>query len=159
MDDPVAQALAAIVQQLRAYMKGDHQALEDLADWLESSDLDPGAVSSAFQFILQLIEPYCTDLYVEKGTRRKVHNRILDQAERSLLSREAYGHLLRLRNQGDLDDLQLELVLNQIVGTRSEPVSLEEMKRIVNLVLFHAPEGEAADSSLPAGDEDLPRAH
>lgn len=159
MQDPVAEVLAVIVQQLRAYMKGDTHALEDLAEWLESGDLDAGAVSSAFQFILQIIEPYCSGLYVEKGTRRKVNNRILDQAERSLLCREAYGHLLKLRDRGDLDDLQLELILNQVLGTCSEPVGLDDLKRIINLVLFHAPDGEPVEGSVPAGEDDLPRQH
>lgn len=158
MDDPVAEVLAVIVQQLRAHMKGDSHALADLAEWLESGDPDPQTVHSAFQFILQLIEPYCSGLYVEKGTRRKVNNRILDRAERSLLSREAYGYLLRLRDQGSLDDLQLELILNQVVGTRSEPVDLELMKRIINMVLFHAPEGEA-QGPPPASEDELPRPH
>jgi uncharacterized protein Smg (DUF494 family) len=158
MNDPVAEVLVIIVQQLRAYMRGDTHALEDLADWLDSGDLDPGTVNSAFQFVLQLIEPYCSGLYVEKGTRRKVNNRILDQAERALVSREAYGHLLCLRDQGALDDLQLELILNQIVGTRSEPVDLDEIKRIINVVLFHSPDGED-DGVLPAGEDELPRPH
>jgi uncharacterized protein Smg (DUF494 family) len=139
-------------------MRGDTHALEDLADWLDSGDLDPGTVNSAFPFVLQLIEPYCSGLYVEKGTRRKVNNRILDQAERALVSREAYGHLLCLRDQGALDDLQLELILNQIVGTRSEPVDLDEIKRIINVVLFHSPDGED-DGVLPAGEDELPRPH
>lgn len=158
MDDPVDEVLMVIVQQLRAYMKGDTHALEDLADWLDSGEFEPAAVGSALQFLLALIEPYTTGLYVEKGSRRKVNNRILDRAERALLSREAYGHLLKLRDQGALDDLQLELVLNQIVGTRSEPVDLDELKRIVNLVLFHSPDGEGG-GSLPAGEDDLPRPH
>jgi len=158
MEDPVAEVLAVIVQQLRAYMKGDTHALADLADWLESGDVEAPAVNSAFQFILQLIEPYCSGIYVEKGTRRKVNNRILDQAERSLLSREAYGHLLRLRDQGALDDLQLELVLNQIVGTRSEAVDLDEIKRIIKIVLFHSPEGEV-EGLPPGGEDELPPPH
>jgi uncharacterized protein Smg (DUF494 family) len=158
MDDPVDEVLMVIVQQLRAYMKGDTHALEDLAEWLDSGEFEPAAVSSAMQFLLALIEPYTTGIYVEKGSRRKVNNRILDRAERALLSREAYGHLLKLRDQGALDDLQLELILNQIVGTRSEPVDLDALKRIVNLVLFHSPDGEG-EGSLPAGEDDLPRPH
>lgn len=158
MNDPVAEVLVVIVQQLRAYMRGDKHALEDLADWLDSGDLDPGTVNSAFQFVLQLIEPYCSGLYVEKGSRRKVNNRILDRAERELVSREAYGHLLHLRDRGALDDRELELVLNQIVGTRSEPVDLDEVKRIINVVLFNSPDGED-DGVLPAGEDELPRPH
>lgn len=158
MNDPVAEVLVVIVQQLRAYMRGDKHALEDLADWLDSGDLEPGTVNSAFQFVLQLIEPYCSGLYVEKGSRRKVNNRILDRAERELVSREAYGHLLHLRDRGSLDDRELELILNQIVGTRSEPVDLDEVKRIINVVLFNSPDGED-DGMLPAEEDELPRPH
>ncbi|HWN82127.1 MAG TPA: DUF494 family protein [Candidatus Udaeobacter sp.] len=156
MEDPVAEVLAVIVQQLRAALKGDGQALADLGEWLDSGDFDREAVQSAMQFLLQVVEPYTSGIYVEKGTRRKVNNRILDRAERALLSREAYGHLIQLRDQGKLDDLQLELVLNQIVGTRSDPVDLDEVKRIINVVLFHSPEGEG-DDTLPFGEDELPR--
>ncbi len=156
MDDPVADVLAVIVQQLRAALKGDARALEDLGEWLDSGDFEPQAVQSALQFILQVIEPYTSGIYVEKGTRRKVNNRILDRAERALLSREAYGHLLQLRDRGALDDLQLELILNQIVGTRSEPVDLDEVKRIINVVLFHSPDGDE-NESVPFGEDELPR--
>jgi uncharacterized protein Smg (DUF494 family) len=156
MEDPVAEVLAVIVQQLRAALKGDSQALADLGEWLDSGDFDREAVQSAMQFLLQVVEPYTSGIYVEKGTRRKVNNRILDRAERALLSREAYGHLIQLRDQGKLDDLQLELILNQIVGTRSDPVDLDEVKRIINVVLFHSPEGEV-DDTLPFGEDELPR--
>jgi uncharacterized protein Smg (DUF494 family) len=158
MEDPVAEVLAVILEQLRAALKGDAHALAELGEWLDSGDFDGEAVQSALQFILQVVEPYASGIYVEKGTRRKVNNRILDRAEGALLSREAYGHLIQLRDQGKLDDLQLELILNQIVGTRSDPVDLDEVKRIVNVVLFHSPEGEA-DDTLPFGEDELPRPH
>ncbi len=159
MQDPTGDVILFIVQQLRAFLKGDEHALEDLGDWLQSGEFDPGAVQSAFQFILQVLEPYCAGSYVEKGTRRKINNRILDTAERSLVSREAYGHLLYLRDRGDLDDLQLEMVLNQVVGTQTEPVGLEEMKRIINMVLFLSPDGEQQGYVPPGGEDELPRSH
>jgi uncharacterized protein Smg (DUF494 family) len=157
--DPVGEVILFIVGQLRAFMKGDEHALEDLSDYLLSGDFEPGAVQSAFQFILQVLEPYCTGIYVETGSHRKVHNRILDTAEQSLLSREAYGHLLHLRDRGDLDDLQLEMVLNQVVGTRVEPVGVEELKRIINYVLFMSPDGENQGFMPPGSEDDLPRPH
>jgi uncharacterized protein Smg (DUF494 family) len=156
MEDPVAEVLSVIVEQLRAALRGDAQAMADLGEWLDSGDFDREAVQSALQFLLQVVEPYASGIYVEKGTRRKVNNRILDRAEGELLSREAYGHLIQLRDQGKLDDLQLELILNQIVGTRTDPVDLDQVKRIVNVVLFHSPEGEG-DGTLPIGEDELPR--
>ena len=66
MQDPTAEVVHFIVQQLRAYMNGDEHALEDLSDWLESGEFDPGAAHSAFQFILQVLEPYCAGSFVEK---------------------------------------------------------------------------------------------
>jgi uncharacterized protein Smg (DUF494 family) len=156
MEDPVAEVLSVIVEQLRAALKGDTQAMADLGEWLDSGDFDRESVQSALQFLLQVVEPYASGIYVEKGTRRKVNNRILDRAEGALLSREAYGHLIQLRDQGKLDDLQLELVLNQIVGTRTDPVDLDQVKRIVNVVLFHSPEGEG-DGPLLIGEDELPR--
>jgi uncharacterized protein Smg (DUF494 family) len=147
------------VQQLRAYQNGDEHALEDLSDWLESGEFDPGAVHSAFQFLLQVLEPYCAGSFVEKGSHRKINNRILDTAESSLLSREAYGHLLHLRDRGDLDDLQLEMILSQVLGTQNEPVGLDEIKRIINLVLFLSPDGESQGYVPPGGEDELPRTH
>lgn len=159
MHDPIGDVLLFIVQQFRAYMNGDEHAIEDLSEWLDSGEFEPGAVHSAFQLILQLLEPYCAGSYVETGSRRKVNNRILDTVERALLSREAYGHLLQLRDRGDLDDLQLEMVLNQVLGTRNEPVDLAEIKRIINLVLFVSPDGESPGVVPPGGEDDLPRTH
>ena len=159
MQDPMGEVVLFIVQQIRAYMSGDEHALEDLTDWLESGEFDPEAIHSAFHFILQVLEPYCAGSFVEKGSHRKVNNRILDTAERSVLSREAYGHLLELRDRGALDDLQLEMILNQVLGTQTEPVNLEEIKRIINLVLFLSPDGENQGYMPPGGEDDLPRTH
>jgi uncharacterized protein Smg (DUF494 family) len=159
MHDPTGEVVLFIVQQLRAYVNGDEHALEDLSEWLDSGEFDPGAVQSAFQIILQVLEPYCAGSFVEKGTRRKINNRILDTAESSLLSREAYGHLLGLRDQGALDDLQLEMVLSQVLGTQNEPVGLEQIKQIINLVLYLSPDGESPGSLPPGGEDDLPRTH
>ena len=159
MNDPVGDIVLFIVQQLRAFQRGEEHALEDLADTLLSGDCEPGVVQSAFQFILQVLEPYCSGMYVEKGQHRKVNNRILDTAEESLISREAYGHLLHLRDRGDLDDLQLEMVLNQVVGTQLEPVTVEELKRIISHVLFTSPDGDTHGMLPPGTEDDLPRPH
>ncbi|MGD8394483.1 MAG: DUF494 family protein [Candidatus Eiseniibacteriota bacterium] len=159
MHDPTGDVVLFIVQQIRAYMNGDARALEDLSDWLESGEFDVTAVHSALQFILQILEPYCAGTFVEKGSHRKIHNRILDTAERSVLSREAYGHLLELRDRGDLDDLQLEMILNQVVGTQTETVGLDDIKRIINFVLFVSPDGESQGYLPQSGEDDLPLTH
>ena len=85
--------------------------------------------------------------------------RFLDPAERAIVGRAAYGPLLQLRDRGDLDDLQLERVLNQVLGTRNEPVDLAEIKRSINLVLFVSPDGESPGVVPPGGEDDLPRTH
>ncbi|TAK52812.1 MAG: DUF494 family protein, partial [Bacteroidetes bacterium] len=71
-----------------------------------------------------------------KDTNRPQSFRVLHPAERFIISQEAYGYLIQLRELNILSDYELEVVIERAMLSGYEQLSASEIQTIVNSILF-----------------------
>lgn len=79
-----------------------------------------------------------------EGSRRVLH-----EAEKQMLSTEAQGYLIQLRELGLMDDMDLELVIERVVASGFEKLTPTELQEFVAHVLL-AKAGNAPDINRSA---------
>ncbi len=136
MNDRIPEVVAMILEQLRAFVEGDELALSDLSDALDQSDYNTDEVDAAFDFIFQALDPVTRETYAERQPGAP-GLRVLNESERRALSPDAYGYLLRLKEQGVLSDLQIESVLEHVVLGRGQAAQLEDISTLASEVVLH----------------------
>ena len=61
MDDSVREMMVVIVEQLKAYVDGNEDALLELTEVLDSGRHDAEVVNRAFEMIFSALEPYARE--------------------------------------------------------------------------------------------------
>ena len=62
--------------------------------------------------------------------------RILHDIEQMIITPEAYGYIIQLRELGLLDDEQTERIIERAMGLNGQRITAEEMKLVIASVLF-----------------------
>jgi len=137
MDDNVREMMFLIVEQLKAYVDGNEDALLELTQVLDSGRHDVDVVNQAFELIFRALEPYAREDYpgTPRVTRQNV--RVPTGHERALLSSPAYTYFFRLNESGRVTPEQFEEIMNR---AREEGTSLDSEARAQELateVLIH----------------------
>jgi hypothetical protein len=112
MDDSVREMMVVIVEQLKAYVEGDEDALLDLSEVLDSGRYDAQLVSQAFEMIFRALEPYGREDFGSDAVTERPSLRIPTGPERTLLvSNPAYGYLFALMEKGKVTPEQFEEIM------------------------------------------------
>jgi Smg protein len=110
-------------------------------------------ISTAFSWLFDKInlgENLLTD-----GQRTSAHShRILHDAERSVISPEALGYLIQLRELGLLDDMEVELAIDRIMMAGFSSVGLSEIKSIAASIMFDYDDSARIGSRLMLNSKD-----
>ena len=150
--DPVREILELITRQFKAFIEGDGLALDELTDLLTSRDYDGRDLGAAFELIVQLLEPVAEENY--QGSEAPAgRNRILNSLERTNLTPQAYGYLLRLKENGSLSDEQAELILERAGTQGAQRLDVQDVEDLASWVLF------GMDSSDSSAGPDRPLLH
>ncbi|MFW6348128.1 MAG: DUF494 family protein [Cyclonatronaceae bacterium] len=92
--------------------------------------------------LLQALEQPVGGAQSAADMRRPARLRVLNAAERSVISTEAYGYLLELYNIGVLDGNNLESLIESAMMSSSEKLSMKTVKEMVVSIIFgRAPGG------------------
>jgi hypothetical protein len=112
MDESVREMMVLIVEQLKAYVDGNEDALLELTEVLDSGRHDANVVNQAFEMIFQALEPYAKqDLGFDRITRRS-GVRVPTGSERALLlANPAFRYLFGLLEGGTLTPEQFEEIM------------------------------------------------
>ena len=132
--DPVREILELITRQFRSFIEGDTLALEELTDLLTSRDYETQDLCAAFELIVQLLEPVAEEHY--QGELPASRNRVLNQLERTNLTPRAFGYLLRLKQNGSINDEHFELILERAGSQGARRMDLEDIEDLASWVLF-----------------------
>ncbi|HZI89385.1 MAG TPA: hypothetical protein VFD83_02925 [Candidatus Polarisedimenticolia bacterium] len=135
MDDSVREMMFLIVEQLKAYVDGNEDALLELTQVLDSGQHDVDVVNQAFEMIFRALEPYAREDY--PGERTRKHVRVPTGPERALLSSPAYTYFFRLSESGRVTPEQFEEIMAR---AREEGPSIDSEARAQELateVLIH----------------------
>jgi uncharacterized protein Smg (DUF494 family) len=127
-----------IVVFLIDYMQGDAARLSDTDDlWatLESQGYSEDEISSAYSWLLKRFENH-PQRYFSSFPATPSSHRVLTASERSQLTTEAYGFLIKLSNTSVLSDEQFETIMNRLSAFGPMPVTLDQIKLLASSVVF-----------------------
>jgi len=114
MDDSVREMMVVIVEQLKAYVDGNEDALLELTEVLDSGRYDAEVVSRAFEMIFRALEPYAREDFVAEPMKDKERTsvRVPTGSERALLmTNPAFGYLFGLLESGHVSQEQFEEIM------------------------------------------------
>ena len=116
---------------------GDDQlsGLQEYSADLKDLGYSDNEISSAYRFILDQLGTPAEPLYSDIP-ERQFASRVLTSLERSRLSPEAHGLLLRLCNSGFLSGRQFENILDRLMLAGPRLVSADQVKLLVSAVLI-----------------------
>jgi Smg protein len=114
---------------------------DSLKDELQQAGFSAGGIQQAFEWLEEL-ERRRPQIAAMSGPSGPVRVYAPQEAER--LDGECRGFLMYLEQQGVLDPLRRELVLDRVMALESEALSVEDLKWVVLMVLFNQPGQEAA---------------
>jgi hypothetical protein len=137
MDDSVREMMFLIVEQLKAYVDGNEDALLELTQVLDSGRHDADVVNQAFELIFRALEPYAREDYPGEPRVTRKNVRVPTGPERALLSSPAYTYFFRLNESGRVTPEQFEEIMAR---AREEGVQLDSEARAEELateVLIH----------------------
>jgi len=148
-----------IVVYLISQIKEDQGRLEDIEEismHLKNQGFSENEISSAYSWILDRLH---TDTEFVYDTKRSIlASRVLSDAERHHFATEAVGYIMQLTHFGILSDEQVENVLERGMLIWPSPVSLEQLKILVDSVLFSDSMGRDAAPDIQyyvAEDSDM----
>ncbi len=127
-----------IVAFLIDYMQGDTGRLSDTDDlWaaLEEEGYTDDEISSAYSWLLQRFGSSPKQIFSAFPKAHSTH-RILTPTERSQLTTEAHGFLIKLLNLSIINDEQLEAILDRVSVYSPKPVTLDQIKLLVSSIVF-----------------------
>ena len=149
MDDSVREMMVVIVEQLKAYVDGNEDALLELTEVLDSGRFDAEVVNRAFEMIFSALEPYAREDYVPEATKERSSVRVPTGPERALLlTNPAFGYLFGLLEGGKVTPEQFEEILVRAKEMGSALDSETQAKELATDVLirwFDDENGVAAD--------------
>ena len=137
MDETVREMMVVIVEQLKAYVDGDEDALIELTEVLDSGRYDAEVVNQAFEWIFRALEPYAREDFAAVKAAERPSLRIPTGPERALwLSNPAYGYLFGLLEGGAVTQEQFEEILARAKDMGSSLDSEAQAKELATDVLI-----------------------
>ena len=104
---------------------------EELVESLLSRGFALCDIESAFKWLAHIAFPQ------RKKTARPESMRVLTGYEKTKISAEAWGIILKLKKLNILDDHLLEEIIEKALATSSEEVDAQEMKIIIQSSITH----------------------
>jgi uncharacterized protein Smg (DUF494 family) len=123
-------------------IQGSISSFDEMSADLRSMGFTDSEISSAYNWLLKHFEDYPESFslaHIETDTRAI---RVLSDAERRVISPEAYGYLLQLRHLNLLSTEQMEMILDRCALFVNDPVGLSEIKILASVALFETGSAE-----------------
>lgn len=146
MNERVVEILVYIMSEIRNNGKSSKN-LELLSQDLVQRGYTEKEISSAFSWLLERMQSESEELVKNKGPRVKQAFRHLHEIERSIISTEAHGYIIQLKELGIIDEVEVEHVIERAMMLGASPVNVGDIKSVVTNILFN-PESFNEDSFL-----------
>jgi uncharacterized protein Smg (DUF494 family) len=149
MQEKIVEIIVYLIHEMRHDKRLGEIDLRVLAD----RGYTDNEISTAFSWLFDKInlgENLLTD-----GRRTQTHShRILHDAERAVITPEAHGYLIQLRELGLLDDMEVELAIDRIMMAGFGSVGLQEIKSIAASIMFDYDDSARIGSRLMLNSKD-----
>ena len=137
MDDRVREMMAVIVEQLKAYVDGNEEALVELTEVLDSGRYDADVVNQAFEMIFRALEPYAKEDFSVDAAKERPSVRVPTGSERALLlTNPAFGYLFGLLESGRVSSEQFEEIMVRAKEMGSSLESEGQAKELATDILI-----------------------
>jgi uncharacterized protein Smg (DUF494 family) len=153
MDDSVREMVFLIVEQLKAYVDGDEDALLELTQVLDSGRHDADTVNQAFELIFRALEPYAREDFAVDSTSPRQSLRVPTASERAYLDAPGYHYLYALVENGRVSPEQYEEIMARVREDASlldTETSAKELATSVLIRWFDDEHGVEFDPGNPA---------
>jgi len=139
MNEKVVEILVYIMKEIRSTDQGMGK-LDLLSEELVQKGYTENEISSAFSWLFDRIKDNFDELLANTGPTLPSSFRVLHDVEKMIITPEAYGYLIQLKELGLLDATETEAIIDRALMLGTSRVTLEDMKAIVASSLFN-PEG------------------
>ena len=146
-----------IVVILIDYIKEDKVPFANLhviSDDLKAQGYTDNEISSAYSWLMDRYDN-APEQYFSEIPSISSSNRILSDREKQILSPDAYGFLIKLRNFSLIDNEQFEMIIDKINLLSLIPVNTEQVKMIASSVIFREVD-EIERITMPEKSDDPP---
>ncbi len=152
--------------EILVFLLGEARKHRSLADIdlkpLASLGFTTSEISTAFSWLFDKmaiaaigagmrIEPFAPAERLELVPTESTSFRIYHEMERGVLSMEAQGYLLQLRELGLMSDTDLELLIDRILASGIPTIGVREIKELVGNLIFEFDDSTRMGSRLMLG--------
>ena len=149
MQERIVEIIVYLIHEMQADKRLGEIDLRVLSD----RGYTQNEISTAFSWLFDKI--HLGDNILSDRRRRLPHSyRVLHDAERAIISPEAYGYLLELRELGLLDDMDIELAIDRVMMAGFGTVGIVEMKSVIASVIFDYDDSNRIGSRLMLNSKD-----
>lgn len=145
MNERVVEILAYIMTEM-GVSQSQPDKLEIISRDLLQRGYSQHEISFAFSWLFERYNGESEALMANTGSTMPGSFRVLHEAERMVLTREAYGYLLQLKQLRLLNDVQIEFVIERAMMSGMHSVSIAEVKALAAAALFN-PETTPANTN------------
>lgn len=135
MHEKVMEILVLLMKHMQDG-QGRFNNIADVSHTLEGSGYTQQEVNTAFTLLFERLQVETETLVDSTQPLRPKSNRILHTIERMVISPEAYGYLIQLRELGLIDDVQTEMIIERTMLTGSRHITQDDMKTIAASILL-----------------------
>lgn len=130
MQEKVIEIIIYIVSEMR----NNKRISEIDLDKLNTDGYTDAEINSAFTWIFSKIDSGEKILF-EKTGKSKSH-RVFHSSEKNILSPEAIGYLIQMKEFGIISELDEELIIDRIFLSGYQKAGKEEIKLVISSLLF-----------------------
>ena len=120
---------------------------------LTTNGYTPMEISTAFSWLYEKIDSE-ENVPADVAESSPHSHRVLHEAERSVLSPDAFGYLVQLRELGLLKESDIEAVIDRVMLAGYMAVSIPEIKSIVAALLLELDDSRSTGSRIMLNSKD-----
>lgn len=147
-----------IIVLLMKHMQDEQGRFNDIADvsqTLVGYGYTQQEVNTAFAWLFERLQAQAETIVDTTKPLRHNPNRVLHTIEQILISPDAYGYLIELRELGLIDDAQTELIIERAMLTGARSITRDDIKAIAASILLDPESGQNASWLQDDMDENI----
>jgi uncharacterized protein Smg (DUF494 family) len=141
-----------IIVFLLAELKKNKQLSEVDLKQLEKQGYTENEINTAFSWVYSKI--YTGDKIFADEDNNIKSNRFLHEVEQNIISSEAYGYLIQLKELGLLNNMDVDLIIDKLMVTSYNKVDLVDMKYMIAAYLLDIDDMNNTNSRMMINTDD-----
>ncbi len=135
MNERVVEILIYIMSEIRRNRSVTNK-LDILSQSLIQKGYSENEISSAFSWLMDRLNNEAEEIIPTQEPSLKYSIRHLHAIEKAVISIEAHGYLIQLRELGIIDHLDQEQILERAMMSGTPEVDMDDVKAVVAAMLF-----------------------